>query len=112
MRVLVTGVAGFIGFHTAKRLCSDGHQVIGIDNLNSYYSVELKQARLAQLAEYRDFRFQLLDVADKQALLELFAEQAFDQVVHLAAQAGVRYSIDNPDVYAQSNLVEIGRAHV
>ncbi|WP_092143288.1 MULTISPECIES: NAD-dependent epimerase [unclassified Pseudomonas] len=117
MRVLVTGVAGFIGFHTAKRLCSDGHQVIGIDNLNSYYSVELKQARLAQLAEYRDFRFQLLDVADKQALLELFAEHAFDQVVHLAAQAGVRYSIDNPDVYAQSNLVgfldilEACRAH-
>ncbi|WP_092224244.1 MULTISPECIES: NAD-dependent epimerase [unclassified Pseudomonas] len=117
MRVLVTGVAGFIGFHTAKRLCSDGHQVIGIDNLNSYYSVELKQARLAHLAEYRDFRFQLLDVADKQALLELFAEHAFDQVVHLAAQAGVRYSIDNPDVYAQSNLVgfldilEACRAH-
>ncbi|MGX9558999.1 NAD-dependent epimerase [Pseudomonas sp. CFBP 5750] len=117
MKVLVTGVAGFIGFHTAKRLCSDGHQVIGIDNLNSYYSVELKQARLAQLTECRDFRFQLLDVADKQALLELFAEHAFDQVVHLAAQAGVRYSIDNPDVYAQSNLVgflnilEACRAH-
>lgn len=120
MRVLVTGVAGFIGFHTAKRLCNDGHQVIGIDNLNSYYSVELKQARLAQLTECRecrDFRFQLLDVADKQALLELFAEHAFDQVVHLAAQAGVRYSIDNPDVYAQSNLVgflnvlEACRAH-
>ena len=117
MKVLVTGVAGFIGFHTAKRLCSDGHQVIGIDNLNSYYSVELKQARLAQLTECRDFRFQLLDVADKQALLDLFAEHAFNHVVHLAAQAGVRYSIDNPDVYAQSNLVgflnvlEACRAH-
>lgn len=105
MRVLVTGVAGFIGFHTAKRLCNDGHQVIGIDNLSSYYSVELKHARLAQLIECRDFHFQLLDVEDKQALLELFAEHAFDHVVHLAAQAGVRYSIDNPDVYAQSNLV-------
>lgn len=105
MRILVTGVAGFIGFHTAKRLCSDGHQVIGIDNLNSYYSVELKQARLSQLAACRNFQFRLLDVADKQALLDLFAEKEFEQVVHLAAQAGVRYSIDNPDTYAQSNLV-------
>jgi UDP-glucuronate 4-epimerase len=105
MRILVTGVAGFIGFHTARRLCSDGHQVIGIDNLNNYYSVELKQARLSQLAECRNFQFQLLDVADKQALLDLFAEKEFEQVVHLAAQAGVRYSIDHPDTYAQSNLV-------
>jgi UDP-glucuronate 4-epimerase len=105
MKILVTGAAGFIGFHTAKRLCRDGHQVIGIDNLNSYYSVELKQARLAQLATWRNFQFQWLDVADKQALSALFAEQSFDQVVHLAAQAGVRYSIDHPDVYAQSNLV-------
>jgi UDP-glucuronate 4-epimerase len=105
MKILVTGAAGFIGFHTAKRLCRDGHQVIGIDNLNSYYSVELKQARLAQLATWRNFQFQWLDVADKQALSALFAEQSFDQIVHLAAQAGVRYSIDHPDVYAQSNLV-------
>jgi UDP-glucuronate 4-epimerase len=105
MKILVTGAAGFIGFHTAKRLCRDGHQVIGIDNLNSYYSVELKQARLAQLATWRNFQFQWLDVADKQALSALFAEQSFDQVIHLAAQAGVRYSIDHPDVYAQSNLV-------
>ncbi|KJZ61457.1 NAD-dependent epimerase [Pseudomonas fluorescens] len=118
MRVLVTGVAGFIGFHTAKRLCSEGHQVVGIDNLNSYYSVELKQARLSQLAECRNFQFQLLDVADKQALLDLFAEKEFEQVVHLAAQAGVRYSIDHPDTYAQSNLVgflnvlEACRAHM
>uniref|UniRef100_UPI00257A9572 SDR family NAD(P)-dependent oxidoreductase n=2 Tax=Pseudomonas TaxID=286 RepID=UPI00257A9572 len=117
MRVLVTGVAGFIGFHTAKRLCSDGHEVIGIDNLNSYYSVELKQARLSQLAACRNFQFKLLDVADKQALLDLFAENEFEQVVHLAAQAGVRYSIDHPDAYAQSNLVgflnvlEACRAH-
>ncbi|WP_454863862.1 NAD-dependent epimerase [Pseudomonas hormoni] len=117
MRILVTGVAGFIGFHTAKRLCSDGHEVIGIDNLNSYYSVELKQARLSQLAACRNFQFKLLDVADKQALLDLFAENEFEQVVHLAAQAGVRYSIDHPDAYAQSNLVgflnvlEACRAH-
>ncbi|KDD66680.1 UDP-glucuronate 4-epimerase [Pseudomonas sp. BT76 TE3572] len=118
MRILITGVAGFIGFHTAKRLCSDGHQVVGIDNLNSYYSVELKQARLSQLAECRNFQFQLLDVADKQALLDLFAEKEFEQVIHLAAQAGVRYSIDHPDTYAQSNLVgflnvlEACRAHM
>jgi UDP-glucuronate 4-epimerase len=117
MRILITGVAGFIGFHTAKRLCGEGHQVVGIDNLNTYYSVELKQARLSQLAACRNFQFRLLDVADKPALLDLFAEKVFDQVIHLAAQAGVRYSIDNPDTYAQSNLVgflnvlEACRAH-
>ena len=117
MSVLVTGAAGFIGFHTARRLCREGHQVIGIDNLNSYYSVELKQARLALLAEYRNFRFLRLDVADKPALLEVFAQNPFEYVVHLAAQAGVRYSIDNPDLYAQNNLVgflnvlEACRAH-
>ncbi|AHL34055.1 hypothetical protein CD58_14555 [Pseudomonas brassicacearum] len=117
MKILVTGVAGFIGFHAAKRLCSDGHQVIGLDNLNSYYSVELKQARLAQLQAYGNFQFLRLDVTDKPALLDLFAQQSFEHVVHLAAQAGVRYSIDNPDTYAQSNLVgflnvlEACRAH-
>jgi len=105
MRILITGAAGFIGFHTARRLCRDGHQVVGIDNLNSYYSVELKQARLSQLAAHSHFEFHRLDLADKQALLELFAGQRFDQVIHLAAQAGVRYSIDSPDTYAQSNLV-------
>ena len=117
MKILVTGVAGFIGFHTAKRLCSDGHQVIGIDNLNSYYSVELKQARLSQLQAFGNFQCLRLDVTDKPALLDLFAQQSFEHVVHLAAQAGVRYSIDNPDTYAQSNLVgflnvlEACRAH-
>ncbi len=105
MRVLLTGAAGFIGFHTAKRLCEEGHQVIGVDNLNSYYSVELKRDRLAQLETYPNFQFCLLDVADKPALLGLFVGGAFDQVIHLAAQAGVRYSIDNPDSYAQSNLI-------
>lgn len=117
-KILVTGVAGFIGFHTARRLCRDGHQVIGIDNLNGYYSVELKQARLSLLTGIGNFQFQLMDLADKPALLELFEGHRFDQVVHLAAQAGVRYSIDSPDTYAQSNLVgflnvlEACRAHV
>ncbi|MDO7899395.1 NAD-dependent epimerase [Pseudomonas citrulli] len=117
MKILVTGAAGFIGFHVARRLCRDGHHVVGIDNLNSYYNVELKHARLAELATCSHFQFQRMDVADKPALLELFARHGFDQVVHLAAQAGVRYSIDHPDVYAQSNLVgflnvlEACRAH-
>jgi UDP-glucuronate 4-epimerase len=105
MSVLVTGAAGFIGYHTARRLILQGHQVIGIDNLNDYYSVELKQARLQQLSELKGFRFQTMDIVDKPALMALFEEQGFTEVVHLAAQAGVRYSLDNPDAYAQSNLL-------
>ncbi|AWY40217.1 NAD-dependent epimerase/dehydratase family protein [Pseudomonas putida] len=105
MTVLVTGAAGFIGFHVARRLCRDGHDVVGIDNLNDYYDVTLKQARLKELESLPGFRFAKIDLVDKQALLELFREHRFSEVVHLAAQAGVRYSLDNPDVYAQSNLV-------
>jgi len=105
MSVLVTGAAGFIGYHTVKRLILQGHQVIGIDNLNDYYSVELKQARLKQLSDLHDFHFKTMDIVDKPALMALFAEQGFTEVVHLAAQAGVRYSLDNPDAYAQSNLL-------
>lgn len=105
MTVLVTGVAGFIGYHTAKRLCREGLEVIGIDNLNDYYSVELKHARLKELESLPGFRFQALDIVDKPALMALFEAHAFTEVVHLAAQAGVRYSLNNPDVYAQSNLV-------
>lgn len=105
MKVLVTGVAGFIGYHTARRLIQEGMEVIGVDNLNSYYSVELKQARLAQLVESPGFTFQALDIVDKPALLELFAAHRFTHVVHLAAQAGVRYSLQAPDVYGQTNLV-------
>ncbi|AWY44295.1 NAD-dependent epimerase/dehydratase family protein [Pseudomonas putida] len=105
MTILVTGAAGFIGFHVARRLCRDGHDVVGIDNLNDYYDVTLKQARLRELECLSGFRFVKMDIVDKPALLELFREYRFSDVVHLAAQAGVRYSLDNPDVYAQSNLV-------
>jgi UDP-glucuronate 4-epimerase len=105
MTILVTGAAGFIGYHTVKRLCREGLEVVGIDNLNDYYSVELKLARLEQLSELHGFRFQTMDIVDKSALMALFQQQGFTEVVHLAAQAGVRYSLDNPDAYAQSNLV-------
>ncbi|MDF9619182.1 NAD-dependent epimerase [Pseudomonas entomophila] len=105
MPVLITGAAGFIGFHLARRLCQEGLEVVGIDNLNTYYSVELKHARLKQLAEWPNFRFESLDIADQDALLRLFAAHDFTEVIHLAAQAGVRYSLDNPSVYGQSNLV-------
>ncbi|AWY38590.1 NAD-dependent epimerase/dehydratase family protein [Pseudomonas putida] len=105
MTVLVTGAAGFIGFHTARRLCEDGHEVVGIDNLNDYYDPRLKQARLEVLASVPGFRFEKMDIVDKPALMDLFREQGFSEVVHLAAQAGVRYSLDSPDVYGQSNLV-------
>jgi UDP-glucuronate 4-epimerase len=105
MTVLVTGAAGFIGFHIARRLCRDGHQVVGIDNLNHYYDVTLKQARLKELESLPGFRFEKIDIVDKPALMALFSDHRLTEVVHLAAQAGVRYSLDNPDVYAQSNLV-------
>lgn len=105
MTVLVTGAAGFIGFHTARRLCQDGHEVVGIDNLNDYYDVRLKQARLKELESLPGFSFRQIDIVDKHALLTLFKDHGFTQVIHLAAQAGVRYSLDHPDVYGQSNLV-------
>lgn len=104
MPVLITGAAGFIGFHLARRLCEAGIDVVGIDNLNAYYSVELKLARLQQLLAYSNFRFQTVDIANAADMQQLFAGQPFSEVVHLAAQAGVRYSLDNPAVYGQSNL--------
>ena len=105
MNVLVTGAAGFIGMHVVQRLASRGDRVVGIDNLNAYYDPSLKAARLAQLAGLPAFRFERLDIADGPALDALFAREKFDRVVHLAVQAGVRYSIENPLVYGESNLV-------
>ncbi len=105
MKVLVTGVAGFIGMHTATALLKAGHEVLGLDNLNDYYSVALKQARLLELEKLPGFRFVHLDISDASGLLALFAATRPDKVIHLAAQAGVRYSIKNPQAYVQSNLV-------
>lgn len=106
--VLITGCAGFIGMHCAKRLLEQGVPVVGIDNLNSYYDVALKHARLDRLRPHAHFRFVELDVADRQGMAELFAEAVPAKVLHLAAQAGVRYSIDQPDDYTDSNLLGFG----
>lgn len=104
MKVLVTGAAGFIGFHVAKQLLERGDEVVGLDNLNPYYDVTLKQARLALLSPYSNFRFVKIDLADRDAVAALFAAERFDRVVHLGAQAGVRYSIENPFAYTDSNV--------
>ena len=103
MKYLVTGAAGFIGFHVSKRLLEAGHQVVGIDNLNDYYDVSLKQARLALLV-HPGFHFHKIDLADREGMASLFASEHFERVIHLAAQAGVRYSLENPHAYADSNL--------
>ncbi len=105
MNFLVTGAAGFIGFHVSQRLLAAGHQVVGIDNLNDYYDVSLKQARLDQILPHPAFTFIKMDLADRQAISSLFEQHAFERVIHLAAQAGVRYSIDNPHAYADANLI-------
>ena len=104
MKVLVTGAAGFIGFHLVQRLLGRGDEVVGLDNLNAYYPVVLKEARLAQIDSER-FRFVRMDLADREALPALFAAERFDAVVNLAAQAGVRYSVENPWAYVDSNVV-------
>ena len=108
--MLVTGAAGFIGFHTAKALVAQGHEVVGIDNLNGYYDPTLKAARLERLEALPGFRFARIDIADRDAMQALFAGEKFRRVVHLAAQAGVRYSIQNPEVYVHSNVT--GFLHV
>ncbi len=102
--ILVIGAAGFIGFHVARRLLAHGRPVIGIDNLNPYYDPALKQARIDELARERDFRFVKLDLADRAGMAALFAEHRFAHVIHLAAQAGVRYSLVDPHAYADANL--------
>src|SRR2546430_12485280 len=102
--ILVTGAAGFIGFHVARQLLAEGRPVVGLDNLNSYYDPALKQARLELLQREPGFSFVQADLADRETMAALFARHGFAQVVHLAAQAGVRYSIEQPQAYADSNL--------
>lgn len=105
MKILVTGVAGFIGMHTAKRLLERGDDVVGIDNLNDYYDVRLKEDRLKQLAPFGGFRFVRMDMADREGMEALFRAERFQRVINLAAQPGVRYSLKNPHAYIQSNIV-------
>ncbi|XDZ63113.1 NAD-dependent epimerase [Alphaproteobacteria bacterium LSUCC0396] len=104
MRTLVTGAAGFIGMHCASRLLERGDEVIGIDNLNDYYDVSLKQARLAKLSPKESFNFHKIDISDRDAMADTFASERPDRVIHLAAQAGVRYSLTNPHAYIDANL--------
>ena len=105
MKVLVTGAAGFIGSHTSHFLLDRGDEVVGLDNLNDYYDVRVKEARLERLAPAPGWRFEKLDLTDREGVAALFSREKFDRVVHLAAQAGVRYSIENPMAYVDSNLV-------
>ena len=104
MKVLVTGAAGFIGMHCIERLLARGDQVVGIDNLNDYYDVTLKESRLSRIADHAAFRFQRVSIEDKEAMAGIFAEEKPDRVIHLAAQAGVRYSLENPHAYIDANL--------
>lgn len=110
MKTLVTGAAGFIGYHVAARLIEQGAEVMGIDSLNTYYDPRLKRARLDRLLARPGFEFAQIDIADRGAMEALFARHRFERVIHLAAQAGVRYSIENPHVYAEANLT--GLLHV
>ncbi|MEM9411193.1 MAG: NAD-dependent epimerase/dehydratase family protein [Planctomycetota bacterium] len=105
MRILVTGAAGFIGFHTTRELISRGHVVVGLDSLNDYYDIKLKHARLNELKKLEDFEFAHLNLADRSATEDFFGANEFDRVIHLAAQPGVRYSIENPHAYIESNIV-------
>ncbi|MGH1352047.1 MAG: NAD-dependent epimerase [Methyloligellaceae bacterium] len=105
MKILVTGAAGFIGFYTAAALLKRGDEVVGLDNLNDYYEVSLKEARLSQLLSHEKFEFSKTDLADRAAIEQLFAQHKFDKVINLGAQAGVRYSLENPHAYMDSNIV-------
>lgn len=104
-KILITGSAGFVGYHLAQKLCKDNWEVIGIDSLNDYYDPQLKTDRLKQLEKYNNFNFIQLDLVEKENLLNLFETQHFDFIIHLAAQAGVRYSIENPSAYIDSNII-------
>jgi len=110
LKILVTGAAGFIGFHTSKKLLDRGDTVVGLDNFNDYYDVSLKEARAAILDDYDGFSMARIDLADRDAMEALFEKEGFDKVIHLAAQAGVRYSIENPHSYIESNIV--GTLHI
>lgn len=102
--ILVTGAAGFIGYHLSGLLCAQGHKVVGVDSINDYYDIRLKQGRLRELEPFENFVFVKLDISDREAIEQLFSEYKFDIVINLAAQAGVRYSIENPYQYTQSNV--------
>ncbi|MEX0502034.1 NAD-dependent epimerase [Alphaproteobacteria bacterium LSUCC0719] len=104
MKVLVTGAAGFIGMHCAERLLARGDSVVGVDNMNDYYEVSLKESRLARIADHPDFHNHVVSVEDRQGMADIFAAERPDRVIHLAAQAGVRYSIENPHAYVDANL--------
>jgi UDP-glucuronate 4-epimerase len=104
MKVLVTGAAGFIGNEVSKKLLERGDVVYGLDNLNDYYDVSLKEARLARLAQYRDFHFEKIDISNQEALGTFFGKAGPDKVIHLAAQAGVRYSLEKPHAYVEANI--------
>ena len=110
MKILVTGAAGFIGYHTSRYLLERGDTVVGLDNFNDYYDVSLKDARAALLQDYENFSLHRIDLADREAMESLFAAENFEKVIHLAAQAGVRYSIENPHSYIDSNIV--GTLHI
>jgi UDP-glucuronate 4-epimerase len=105
MKILVTGCAGFIGMHVALNLLRSGHDVVGLDNVNSYYDVNLKEARLNELRSHKKFIFHKIDIANRQDMIDFFAKENLEIIIHLAAQAGVRYSVEHPEAYVDSNLV-------
>ncbi len=105
MKYLVTGAAGFIGYHVSQRLLKAGHEVTGLDNVNDYYDVQLKLSRLANLEAQANFRLEKINLEDRQEISRVFQQEAYDRVIHLAAQAGVRYSLENPHAYIDSNLI-------